>query len=276
MRIKEISSSSNALFREIESLMSSRGIKKTGLCLISGKKILPEILARKVYLDDSSDQPFGDGNDESSSSKLQGSLLFSTSSYDLAEELAEKFSIERGIMMSPELFESLDDSGTKHPLYVEQSPKLKDFEKEMEGLNVFLALSDPSNLGAALRTLKAFQATQVILLKESAHPFLPKVTKAASGHNFGLNLTNGPSISDLPSLSDQLNLFYLDMDGEDLSKFKWPSKVSLLLGEEGKGVPTSLLNSAKGLKIQIDPNVESLSAPIALSIATWSYQTQNS
>jgi tRNA G18 (ribose-2'-O)-methylase SpoU len=110
----------------------------------------------------------------------------------------------------------------------------------------------------------------VILLKEAANIYLPKSIKAAAGATFKLNMTRGPSILDLQSLSIKdlgtSTILALDSRGENLQKFQWPKKCLLLVGEEGAGIP-----AMQGLKTISIPtqNIESLNATVALSIALY-------
>lgn len=250
MRIKEIASDSNSYFKTLESLLHSRGIKKEKLILVSGKKVVPEILSGEFKV---------------------VNLVFSDALSNEAEELAQQFGVSQGVKLASTLFKALDESGTHFPLLVLEAPPIPALSEVKDGLNVFLALSDPSNLGAALRSLKAFETSQVVLLKECAHAFHPKVTKTSSGTNLSCPLVSGPSIEDL-KLESPIGL---DMRGEPLSQFSWPEKACLVLGEEGRGLPQHLKQNAKLLCIEMNTEVESLSAPIALSIACYSYFTRS-
>lgn len=246
MKIKEVTSNTNSYFKVLESLLHAKGIKKEGLILVSGKKIIPEVLKGDFKI---------------------MNLVYSDGMAPVAEELTQRFTISHGVKLPNPLFKILDESGTNFPLLVLEAPSIPMFSKPAEGLNVFLALSDPSNLGAALRSLKAFNAAHVVLLKECAHAFHPKVTKTSSGANLSCPLASGPSIEDL----DLDSSICLDMGGEALSSFKWPKTSCLVLGEEGRGIPGALKEKSKLLRIEMNTEVESLSAPIALAIACHSY-----
>lgn len=253
MKILEITSDSNPFFRKMKSLHTSKGIKDEKAALISGSKIIPEILSDSTLL-----------------SQVQ-ELIFDEPLKELALELAQSFSLTRLTLLSRPLFKELDEMGTGYPLLSLGANPLKPFEKSWPGLNVFLALSDPLNLGAALRSLDAFGVSQVVLLKECAHPFLPKVTKTSSGSNWRCHLTHGPSLKDL-TLHEGVGL---DAHGTPLNDFKWSKDVNLVLGEEGKGLPEHLKKSLKIVSIPTNPRVESLNATVALSIAAYSYSTSS-
>lgn len=250
MKILEVSSPSNPTYRTLESLLKSRGIKSEGMALISGKRIVRETLESPSL------RPFCQ------------ELIFDHKIRDYALELAGDTQMDRMVSLTSPLFSILDELGTKSPILTLKIKDLESFSSPVDGLNVFLALSDPLNLGAALRTLEAFSASQVVLLKECAHPFLPKVTKSSSGSNLRMTLVNGPSIQEL-SVS---NGVALDRSGSPIQSYNWDKTSSLVLGEEGLGLPEGLKKTMKILSIPIAPQVESLNATVALSIACFSFR----
>jgi TrmH family RNA methyltransferase len=150
-------------------------------------------------------------------------------------------------------------------------PKLAPFEPAAgsRGLEIALAAQDPANLGAMLRSALAFGAGRVILLQECAHPFLPKVTRAAAGANFHLALARGPSIN---ALED--GMIALDMAGAPLDAYEFPRDCRLLLGEEGGGIPPSF--KGPRVRIAIAAGVDSLNVAVAAGIALAAYRRQHS
>jgi TrmH family RNA methyltransferase len=130
---------------------------------------------------------------------------------------------------------------------------------------LFVALSDPTNLGALIRTCAAFDWQQIVLLKEAAHPFLPKAIRAASGTCFASRFFEGPSIKDL---SDP-EILALDMEGRNLKKSDIPKNLKLLVGEEGQGVPSTF--PGRKVQIPISNRVESLNATIAASFLVYEW-----
>src|SRR5690606_15018861 len=112
---------------------------------------------------------------------------------------SEKHSLPTGdwqktVIFTNELFQELDICGTHSPLLCLPVPQIKDFSQwDSSQASLFCSLSDPNNLGAVLRSCTAFGLKQVVLLKESSHPFLPKSIRASSGASFSLNYFSGPS-----------------------------------------------------------------------------------
>ncbi len=238
--MNEITSAQNGKYRRWLSLLESKGIKKEGAALVSGEKLVQELIA---------DSP------------------------DLIEEIllppkakAEATPFPTTLLASP-LFRELDVIGTHSPLAVIKTKPIPEWEPgPPAGLELIVSLSDPSNLGALLRSAEAFGATRVILTKECASPYLPKALKAASNATFRVKLASTGSLKDLKIE----NAFGLDMEGEDLAQFTWPRDAHLILGEEGQGLPPTL--NIKRLKIAMSGKIESLNATVAASIALFSYR----
>lgn len=236
----EISSTSNPLFKKLVSLTESKGLKKENSFLLSGKNLVQEYFKHPVLALES--EVF-----------TEGMTPFSP--------------IKNQVKLSPSLFKELDTLGTHSSILVLQQPEIPswDFNKKPErGLHLLSPMGDPSNLGALARSAEAFGASSLILLKEAAHPFLPKAIKASAGSLTRISLFQGPSVKDL----DDPQIWALDLKGKKLNDFKWPSACYLLVGEEGAGIPA--LSKFQRLSIPTQ-NVESLNATVAASIALYHY-----
>ncbi len=240
-----IESRSNAKFKAWCTLLDGRGIKKAGRALISGRKLVDEFLARAPELaEDLLVPPKGD-------------------------ELVPPAGVRVHHLSSP-LFRELDVMGTGTPLLIVRTEPLADWQSEPpQGLQLIVALSDPGNLGALLRSAEAFSVSRVILTEEACSPFLPKSIRASGGASLRLSLARTGPLAKL-QISDA---FALDMGGEDLSRFTWPKNLYLLLGEEGRGVPEGL--GLRRLSIRMGGHTESLNATTAAAIAMYSYRGQN-
>lgn len=235
----EISSSSNALFRKFLSLTESKGLKKEGLFLLSGESLVREFLQKPT-------------------------LPIESEIY--SEGLTPKTDKSKQVKLSQNLFQELDVLGTHSSLLVLKQPELKewDFQQTPPGLHLVVPLGDPSNLGAVSRSAEAFGVQNIILLKEAAHPFLPKSMKASAGSLTRMNLWKGPSIKELATPG----LIALDLRGKKLAEFQWPTAGYLLVGEEGAGVPP--FRDLQRISVPTQ-NVESLNATVATSIALYDY-----
>ena len=64
-------------------------------------------------------------------------------------------------------------------------PEFREIESPLEeGSYLYVPFQDPGNVGAVLRSAAAFKVDGIILSAESAHPFHPRSSRAASGSLF--------------------------------------------------------------------------------------------
>lgn len=227
-----IDSAQNASFKKYLSLTGAKGLKKEGLFLLSGEKLVREFL-KKPNLSIVS---------ELVTAKLK----------PLTKNAAQ---------LSTALFNEIDVLGTHFNILVLKQPEIDVIEisqHKPRGIEVVLPVGDPGNLGALLRSCEAFGVERVILTQEAAHPFLPKSVKASAGSALRIGLLQGPALKDIPAQS-----MALDMQGTSLYSFRWPKDGLLVVGEEGAGLSQHFKQ-----RISIPTkNVESLNAVVAASIA---------
>lgn len=243
-----IESSSNANFKKWLELTESRGVKEHGLCLVSGRKIVPEMM------------------------KNHPDLVAEVLTHP--DRMMEVMSIrqQRYATLKKDLFKQIDVFGTDYPILVMKTPEIKKITTltEPKGLEVILALQDPRNLGAALRSCQGFNVSQVYLCEECSHPFHPESIRSSSGASFDLNFTKLPALT---KLNAHPSMKVLDNGGENLSSSKWQPNQFLVLGLEGQGVPENLMTAPK-VHIPISDKLESLNAATALAIALYDYQSK--
>lgn len=244
--MKSITSAHNPQYKIWKFLLESRGAKKEGLCLVSGRKIVPELMVQ-----------FPD---------LCQHLIVEETQVDRHSTVLD-FEALTTFQLKGSLFRELDEYGTDFPLLVMRFPSQEDWNEsgEVRGLEVLAALGEPSNLGALFRSCEAFGVTKVILLKECVFPFHPKVIRSSAGSAFRVKLARGPSIHEL-----QGPLVVLDKDGQDVADYPWQPDTRLLVGEEGRGIPSQLSEQVR-VSIPMQGYVESLNAVAATSIALFSY-----
>lgn len=243
--MSEITSRTNPRFKRWLSLTESKGIRKEGLCLLSGKKLVNELLqSRPELVVEILLPPKGDA----------------LNAFDGPQ-----------VRLTSELFKEIDVIGTRSPIAVVKTSNIPEWQQtETRGLEVIAALSDPGNLGGLLRSAHAFGVRRVILTEESASPFLPKTLRASAGISLNMEFAYAPSIKNLELKNSAIGL---DMDGEDLNSFSWPANSLLVLGEEGQGLPDQL--NLQRLKIPMRAGTESLNAMVAASIAMFAYASQH-
>ena len=245
-----ISSPQNPHFRRWIHLLDSRGIKKFHQFIVFGEKVVRETLE--------------------SLATFPLELVFPKSqplSFSPPTQITQ-------YALGKSLFAQLDIFGTHFPLVICQTPSLPliDLKESPQGLEVLCPLSDPSNVGALIRSCLAFGIHKVILLQEASLPFHPKAVRASSGAILSQPLFQGPSLDGVIQQSDSKSLVSLDMEGQPLETFTWPKNLRLLVGQEGSGLPGPL--SGRSLAISMRESANSLNAVVATSIALYGYRLQ--
>jgi len=250
-RPRLLSSRHNPRFKRWVSLLDSPGVKTHQQCLVSGTKLRKELI-------------------QGTETSICEILL--PPSYEMREDLPSQTT---GFTLAKPLFDELDIFGTKEPLVVCTNPSIPQFDllQPPKGLEILCPIGDPGNLGALLRSCRAFGVRTVILLREAVHPFHPKVIRASSGAVFGQSLSQGCSITKLYKPEILKWIIPLDMQGEDIATLAWPQHIRLLIGEEGIGIP-SLPYSQRFSISQIHTSIP-LNATVAGSIALHSYRQQH-
>jgi tRNA G18 (ribose-2'-O)-methylase SpoU len=135
-----------------------------------------------------------------------------------------------------------------------------------DGCTLFVPFQDPENVGTVIRSAAAFGVAQVVLLREAAHPFHPRGSRAAGPALFQVPLRQGPSLEDLRV--GKVPLIALDTSGPELSEAPFPDTFGLVVGVEGPGLPGPL-RLGERRRIAIEPGVESLNAATATAIALY-------
>ncbi len=242
--VREVTSESNPTFKLARDLLTGRGIRKQGQALISGSRIVSEVLDRyrdhvEAWITNSVGPP---------PPAEAGSLIW--------------------LRLADPLFAEIDVSGTKSPILLVRTPEMPAWDSTdwPQGCTLFVPFQDPENVGAVIRSAAAFGAARVVLLREAAHPFHPKAARAAGPALFQVPLLQGPSVKDLTSCD--VPLISLDSEGENIATATFPDRFGLVVGVEGPGLPNSLRNGPK-LRIPIDPRVESLNAATSAAVALY-------
>jgi 16S rRNA (guanine527-N7)-methyltransferase len=245
-RVVDIVSEANERFREFRGLLSGRGLRKEGTALISGAKVIDEIVGR---------HPadivgwIGTGKAGGPPEVLTGVPWY---------------------RLSGKLFEELDVHGTGGPLVLAAVPQMPEWQdsEENEGLTLFVPFQDPANVGAVIRSAAALGAGRVVLLAGAANPYHHKAVRAAGAGLFRVPLMKGPSIEALTVRA--VPLFTLSAEGENIAKTTLPRTMGLLVGVEGPGVPERF-RQKRLIGIPMEAGSESLNAAVSAAVAMYEW-----
>jgi TrmH family RNA methyltransferase len=137
-------------------------------------------------------------------------------------------------------------------------------------LPVACGIQDPGNLGAMLRSARAFGAAAVLTLKETVSPFNPKAVRSSAGAIVRL-----PVLRDLEAstLFDGLRARGVRLVGADrrsssrLTDANLSGPLAILIGREATGLPPEIAREAHQLlSIPIRSGMDSVNAATAAGI----------
>ena len=145
--------------------------------------------------------------------------------------------------------------------------------RKPNGSCIFLdGVSDPSNVGAILRTAAA-SGYDAVYLGDCADPFNSKCVRASMGGLFRIDIC----IGDRESIANliEMPIIIADMNGEDVFKSEIKGDFCLVIGNEANGVSDYMKSRAsRTVKIPMQNGMESLNAAVSAGILM--YNLKNS
>ena len=131
-------------------------------------------------------------------------------------------------------------------------------------------VQDPDNLGALMRSSKAFGFDTIILGEGTVDIYNDKAIRASQGAIFKLNFIKAKLIDFIPTLKDY-NIYGTNVvNGIDLKDVVASNKIGIVLGNEGNGISDEVNNLLdKNIYIPMN-NTESLNVSVAGGIIMYS------
>jgi TrmH family RNA methyltransferase len=143
--------------------------------------------------------------------------------------------------------------------------------RPIPGMRVYLEdIRSPFNVGTILRTAEAFGFEEALLSPGCADPRHPRALRSAMG---AVDMIPWRRIADV-GLPELAPLIALELGGEDIREFDFPSKGTLVLGSEELGVSASTLSlpGLSRISIPMRGKKASINVAVAFGIAAqaWS------
>ena len=129
-------------------------------------------------------------------------------------------------------------------------------------------VQDPGNVGTIIRTADAFGIDCVVLSKECADIYSPKVVRSTMGSLFHLPVIRDVGVEELKKLN--MKIYSSSLDGDE--EFKIEDNSILVIGNEGNGISEETKEiTDEFIKIRMPGNAESLNASIAAGILMYEF-----
>lgn len=139
-------------------------------------------------------------------------------------------------------------------------------------------LEDPHNVGAIIRSAKAFNVDAVLLPEFNQAQINGTVIKTASGANFSIPVVRVGNINTTIKKLKDVGFWVYGLTGKgdnDLSKTKFDSSSLIIIGAEGSGIKEKTLENCDfKLSININPGCESLNASVAAAVTLYEINKQ--
>jgi len=125
------------------------------------------------------------------------------------------------------------------------------------------AVQDPGNLGALMRSAKAFGFETIILGEGCCDIYNDKVIRSSQGAIFKLSFIHANLVEFISNLKDY-DIYGTDVvNGIDVNEIKEKNKIAIILGNEGNGVSQKVKELVnKNIYIPLN-NTESLNVSVA-------------
>lgn len=137
-------------------------------------------------------------------------------------------------------------------------------------LLVLNQISNHDNVGAAFRNAAAFGADAVILDKQSCDPLYRKAIRVSSGTALWLPYyqegTGAAHIAMLKTAGFSVWAMTPNTSAAPLQSQKIPEKVAILLGAEGEGLDSALIEAANPVRIPMVAGIDSVNVATAGAI----------
>ncbi len=188
--------------------------------------------------------------------------------YDLNESHLAKFSGKTIVCNDTELKSISSLRSPNKILIVATLPNLeKSTEPRLDDWVIYCDhIQDPGNMGAIMRIADWFGFEGIWASPDSVDFFNPKVVQSAMGAHNRIDCRTVDRGHLIEKYSD--NMHVLALGGEDMRSVNFPDKGILVVGNEGKGADSAIIEAAKHkVTIKKYGGAESLNASVACGVA---------
>ena len=253
-----ITSKDNEIIKNIRKLKEKKYRDANNEYLIEGIKLIKEAVEEKakIKLIVVCEESIEDGD-------IDQKLLYEIAKYDC-------------IYVNKKVFSILTDVQNPQGILavIEKKNNEENINYKEDIIVVLDGIQDPGNLGTILRTIDSVGLSQVIVSKETADSYNPKVVRSTMGAIFRVNVIESEDL--LKTLKNLKKHKYKIMatsleNNNSIYDVEYNKKV-IVIGNEANGVSKNVLEYAdEKIKIPMLGKTESLNASVATSIILYEF-----
>ncbi len=193
--------------------------------------------------------------------------------YYVKKEIAEKFLgiTEKSYEVSEEVFKKISD--TVNPQGILALVEIPDTNGKIDLNGKYMAfenIQDPSNLGAAARSLEAFGINGIIV--NGVDPYSPKVLRASMGAILRMQVIMPNDILECLKNVPMRKIGMVVSGGESIRDFEFKNDIAVI-GNEANGLTEKAKELCDNLiTINMKGPTESLNAAVAAAVTAWEMQ----
>lgn len=256
-----ITSKDNEIVKNIKKLKDKKYRDEAGLYVIEGTKIIEEAIEEKAHI-----KRIVICEECLEAGDIEQKLLYEIAKYDC-------------IYVSKKVFNFLTDVIAPQGILavVERPNPNTRIKYDQDIILVLDGIQDPGNLGTILRTADSVNLKQIIVTKNTADCYNPKVVRSTMGAIFRVGVIETDdlvkTLKEIKKNKFEIIVTSLDTD-ESVYDVKYNKKV-IVIGNEANGVTKEVQEIAdKKVKIPMLGKTESLNASVATGIMLYEYVRQ--
>lgn len=256
-----ITSKDNEIVKNIKKLKDKKYRDEAGLYVIEGIKIIEEAIEEKAHI-----KRIVICEECLEAGDIEQKLLYEIAKYDC-------------IYVSKKVFNFLTDVIAPQGILavVEKPNPNTKIKYDQDIILVLDGIQDPGNLGTILRTADSVNLKQIIVTKNTADCYNPKVVRSTMGAIFRVGVIETDdlvkTLKEIKKNKFEIIVTSLDTD-ESVYDVKYNKKV-IVIGNEANGVTKEVQEIAdKKVKIPMLGKTESLNASVATGIMLYEYVRQ--
>ena len=145
-----------------------------------------------------------------------------------------------------------------------------------ENILMLESVRDPLNIGAIIRSARAFNVDRIIMSSDCADIYSAKTVRASMGNIFGMKIDRVESIPEaikhIRNCGRAVYAAALDDGAKRLGKDEFEPNSVVVIGNEGHGLSANAIESATcSVYIPMADGVESLNAGVAAAVLMWEF-----